>query len=220
MDRKVHVNSHLPPKRIKEDCFVMNSREQLRQAIRTARARLTDDERFQATEAAADILLSSPLISGGQHIACYYAVGAEIDMKAVIERIGQLNKKCYFPILSPREKGFLHFGEYRPNDKLTMNQFGIPEPKCLEDYYISPRSLDLVIVPLVAFDKKGNRLGTGSGYYDRTFAFKHESPETKTPILCGYAFSFQEVPEISHEAWDVRLDYIVTENEFIDCSEG
>jgi 5-formyltetrahydrofolate cyclo-ligase len=76
---------------------------------------------------------------------------------------------------------------------------------------IDPDQLDLVIVPLVAFDKSGNRLGKGGGYFDRTFEFLNEAPRPKKPFLCGIAYALQALPSIEPEPWDVKLNAVITE---------
>lgn len=187
----------------------INARQQLRQTMRAVRDRIDSATRDKAAHHAAELLIHSKLFHQNQHIACYLAVNSEMETKYIIEAIWRTHKKCYLPILSMKEKGFLHFGEYTKNLRLTKNQFDIPEPECVEGYCDAPSQLDLVIMPLIAFDKQGNRLGTGAGYYDRTFAFK-DSCDTK-PVLCGLAFSQQEVEQINSEKWDIKCDFILTE---------
>lgn len=191
----------------------MNVRQQLRQTIRAARDQIDSATRDKAARNAAELLIHSKLFHHSQHIACYFSVNSEIETKYIIEAIWRAHKKCYLPILSAEKKGFLHFGEYTKNSPLIRNQFGIPEPECIAGHCDMPSQLDLVIVPLIAFDKRGNRLGTGAGYYDRTFAFK-DSHAVK-PILCGLAFSQQEVAHIDVEAWDVKCDFIFTEQNIL-----
>ncbi len=196
----------------------MNNRQQLRQSTRATRNQIDSVTRDKSAQDAADILIKSKLFTQSEHIACYLNVNSEISTQYIIEAIWRENKKCYLPILSVEKKGFLHFGEYTKDSKLIKNQFGIPEPECVEGHCDMPSQLDLVIMPLVAFDKQGNRLGTGAGYYDRTFSFISPSSrgltagsETRNPILCGLAFSSQEVDHIDSEEWDVKCDFILTE---------
>ena len=77
--------------------------------------------------------------------------------------------------------------------------------------------LDVVLVPLVAFDRRGTRLGHGAGYYDAAFAFRHRSRRTR-PVLVGLAHAFQEVDHIDEREWDVPLDVVVTDRAVIDCA--
>jgi len=95
---------------------------------------------------------------------------------------------------------------------LIKNQYGIAEPKRNPRDAIAPWKLDIVITPLVAFDRDGNRLGMGKGYYDRTFSTKQHG--WRKPKLVGLAFSLQEATFI-HHAWDVPLDMVVTERDAV-----
>ena len=72
-------------------------------------------------------------------------------------------------------------------------------------------------MPLLAFDRRGNRLGYGGGYYDRSFAFLKDQLRPTEPLLVGIAYDFQELPEIAPERWDIALDFIATDRELIDC---
>ena len=87
-------------------------------------------------------------------------------------------------------------------DFLKINKYGIPEPETQNIVYP-----DVLLVPLVAFDKNLNRLGYGGGYYDRLIA---KISKKKKIIKIGLALSIQEVDEISINKYDQRLDYIVT----------
>ena len=80
---------------------------------------------------------------------------------------------------------------------------------------VEAASLDVVLLPLVGFDRQGHRLGTGGGFYDRTFAFRQQSPAP--PLLIGIAYTCQEVDSLEPAEWDVDLDWVVTEREAIDC---
>ena len=77
---------------------------------------------------------------------------------------------------------------------------------------IQPEKLELVLVPLVAFDKQGNRLGMGSGYYDSTFAFLQNQKRPTKPYLLGLAYEWQCCDSTFTEAWDIKLDAVATEN--------
>ena len=76
---------------------------------------------------------------------------------------------------------------------------------------MSANLLDMIFVPLVAFDLNGFRIGMGSGYYDRTFEKKLEIKDMKSPVLIGLAYEFQKQECLNHQPWDVPLDMVVTE---------
>ncbi|KKO08765.1 hypothetical protein LCGC14_0038840 [marine sediment metagenome] len=101
------------------------------------------------------------------------------------------------------------FVRIRPGDRLSYNRWGIPEPRPGLRHIVSPRRLDLVLMPLVGFDDAGNRIGMGKGYYDRTFAFRRR--QCSRPTLIGLAHECQQVAEgLTPAVWDVALDALVT----------
>jgi 5-formyltetrahydrofolate cyclo-ligase len=103
------------------------------------------------------------------------------------------------------------FIEHRKGEPLINNQFSIPEPSIRLRQPTKPWALDLVIMPLVAFDADCNRLGMGGGYYDRTFAYLNKRRFWRKPILIGVAHECQRVANLESEVWDIPLDAVVTE---------
>ena len=75
--------------------------------------------------------------------------------------------------------------------------------------------MDIIFVPLVAFDRNGNRLGMGGGFYDRALAFTQNSTNLSRPLLLGLAHHFQEVERLTSKKWDIPLNGILTDQEFI-----
>lgn len=168
--------------------------------------------RHQAGLAAAEILQQQTFFQAAQTIAVYYPLDHEFDCLPICKLIWQNNKKCYLPkmVAQYTKDKNLDFLLYEENDELMLNRHLILEPIANEG--IAPENLDLVFVPLIAFDDKGYRLGSGGGYYDYTFARKNSSNK---PLLIGLGFSFQEsINTLPHDAWDVPLDGILTENYF------
>ncbi len=108
----------------------------------------------------------------------------------------------------------MQFALYHENTRLKPNQYGILEPQ--SDSFMEANKLDLVLVPLIAFDSYGNRLGTGGGFYDRTFAFKKTSAK---PILTGVGFNLQAVDKIPTEEFDIPVQSILNETDLIEVKE-
>ena len=150
-------------------------------------------------------IVSLPIFKQSKHIAIYISVRGEIDTLPITEEIWTHNKLCYLPVVA--ENNTLRFILYKKNDKLIPNQYKIPEPIPSTQKIIAPENLDLVIVPVVGFDKDCNRLGSGAGFYDRTFAFRKTSTK---PLLIGIAYELQKVP-LKPNCWDIPLDMIITE---------
>lgn len=179
----------------------------IRKKFRALRAAVSPDERESMALDAANIFKSHPIFQASRHIACYCAYGQEFQTMSIIDAIWAAGKVCYLPALADSKT--LNFVQYNQDDELQPNQHLIPEPVS-NQHVIHPEKLDLVLVPLLAFDKLGNRIGTGGGFYDRTFAFMYTQPE-KSPFLLGLGYTFQECPDIQSEPWDVKLCGMLTE---------
>ena len=149
-------------------------------------------------------------------VAFYLPHKGEISpVKSLYRAIGA-KKQCYLPaILSNNKMVFRRFTHRR---ELHNNRFGIPEPKPTSSH-CTIRQLDLILMPLVAFDKRGNRIGMGGGFYDRALSHKRQFPSTR-PKLIGLAHSFQEISSIGSEPWDIPLTMIVTESASIRVASG
>ncbi|CAN5225461.1 hypothetical protein BH24PSE2_BH24PSE2_22430 [soil metagenome] len=126
----------------------------------------------------------------------------------------ELDKQVYLPIVRPN--GGLLFARWARGMQLHPNRFGIPEPPLANARCIDPRSLDLVLTPLVAFDAQGRRIGMGAGFYDRTFSFLNTQPRAARPMLVGTAYDMQRVEHIDADPWDVTLDAVATEERVYD----
>jgi len=147
------------------------------------------------------------LFKSAQDIAFYWPVRGEIDARSLINALIIENKKCYLPRLSTHTPRLLEFYRYDPEKNLIPNQFNIPEPAADPRYFIATQKLDIVLAPLVAFDQENNRLGTGCGYYDTTFAFKKKNSAQK-PFLIGLAYTWQKQVNLAQNDWDVPMDLI------------
>ena len=101
---------------------------------------------------------------------------------------------------------------------LHANRLGIAEPQA--GAALGARWLDVVFLPLVGFDRRGVRLGTGGGYYDRAFAFRQGRSAWRGPRLVGLAYSFQQLEHIATAPHDVLMDAVVTEKGLIRCGTG
>ena len=191
----------------------MDKRQQVRQQMRAQRSTLSTAEREDRALQLSSHFLHSRLFNNSQRIALYLSNDGEMDPWPIIEAAWQRHKQCYLPVLGLRPGNRLWFIPYHPAGKLTNNRFGIPEPvHARQQRSLKPQSLDLILMPLVAFDQHGNRLGMGGGFYDRTLSFLHHRHSWRKPRLIGLAYEFQRVDHLPNQHWDVPLDAIVTEN--------
>ena len=105
----------------------------------------------------------------------------------------------------------MRFAPFDPGEALVANRWGIPEPEWRPGSWVSARKPSVVLVPLVAFDSGGNRLGQGGGYYDRAFAFRNAAKNRRRPLLVGLGYDFQQVGQLDAKPTDVPLDAVITE---------
>ena len=103
----------------------------------------------------------------------------------------------------------MEFRKFAPDTRTEPNSLGIEEP--VDSEIIDSNELDIVITPLVAFDKNRNRVGMGGGYYDREFSYLDKNDQHRKPLLIGIAYDCQKVEEITPNPWDIPLFRIFTE---------
>jgi len=115
------------------------------------------------------------------------------------------NITTYVPMLDGETLQFAPWSEHTP---YSTNRFGIIEPEVPQNQWVTAEQLDAVLVPLVAFDNSGHRMGMGGGFYDKTFSNRRNQPGP--PWLIGVAHELQRVDTVYPEWWDVTLDKIVT----------
>ena len=186
-------------------------RQKQRQAIRIQRRALSPMERRSRSEALCAQLFRQPVFRSASNIALYLPADGEIDTASIIGRCWTLGKKVYLPVLVPFLDNSLWFARYKPDTRLVSNRYGIPEPQSVHRHRVKPLALDLVLTPLVGFDHKGNRLGMGGGYYDRSFAFLLRRRSWKKPHLVGLAYDFQQLKKLPAQPWDVPLTAVATD---------
>lgn len=187
----------------------------LRQQIRSQRRVLSDLEREQAAFLLCERIAASRTFQQSKHIAFYLTNDGEMDLSLLIQHAWQQGKKCYLPVLAEPNTQRLWFIPYSPDTKLRNNRFGIPEPiHSSRTRLRKTLSLDLVLMPLVAFDLDGNRVGMGGGFYDRTLAYLRHRKFWHKPNLLGIAYDFQKQEQIEANPWDIPMQAIATEKNF------
>lgn len=182
----------------------------LRNATRARRSQLSTEDIADASLTITNRLWHFPFMSRCRRIAAYYAVSGEIDCRYIIEGAWERGRDLFLPALHGEE---LMFVPYRPETVFLRNRFGIPEPIAARGKFFRPCQMDVVLTPLVGFDERGNRLGMGSGCYDRSFRFLHDRDAWIRPRLVGLAHEFQKVPKLKACSWDIPLHNAVTEKQ-------
>lgn len=167
----------------------------------------------QAAEKLCQHLVHHALVNQAQKIALYLAQDGEIDLTPTLTQLWKSNKQCYLPIVQADDK-LLKFARYTPDTQLKPNHFAILEPADRDTLDIA--DMEVVLVPLVAFDHYGHRLGRGGGYYDFSFAARKSAHK---PFAMGCAYAFQQQPPLPADSWDIKLDAVATEQGLIEFAK-
>lgn len=139
-------------------------------------------------------------------IALYYPISCEINILNILEV--EYFKKFTFLLPVVEKNNSMNFYKWKKNDVLLLNKYGTPEPFKLKR--IVP---DLIMVPILAFDSKKNRLGYGKGFYDKYL--NRYLKMNKKILSVGVAFSFQKYHNLPINSFDYKLDYLITEKGFV-----
>jgi len=190
---------------------VPTDKPEQRRILRARRNALSSEDQRLAAAQLASHLVTTRLFMVSRRIACYLSNDGEIDTKPVIERIWRMRKTCYLPVLSRLSHDRLWFAPAEPGMELTPNRFGIPEPVVQTRDLVRVQELDLVLMPLVGFDDRGNRLGMGGGFYDRSLEFLRHRAHWRKPHVLGLAYDFQRINGLEPDAWDIPLQGVVTD---------
>ena len=152
--------------------------------------------------------LSLPELSDARTVHIYVsAVNNEVDTLRLIDTLFELKKQVIVPRCAPEQRRLQHI-RITSLEELRPSRFGLLEPEITIENEVDAPAFDLILAPLLAFDRQGGRMGFGGGYYDFLF---QDCPRPKV----GLAYSFQEVTGVPMEPHDRRLDVIVTEKEII-----
>ena len=183
----------------------------LRREMRILRQALDDAQRQAAASGLLRNLMTLDAFTAADSVALYLVNDGEIDPINVMHWCWKNARRTYVPIVIQQQGNSLVFAPVGPDSEFGENRFGIPEPVVDEAEIIGAADLDLVLLPLVAFDASGNRIGMGGGFYDRTFEFVRDQ-DVRAPTMIGIAHELQRVPQIESESWDIPLSTVVTDS--------
>ena len=194
----------------------------LRKRLRRRRNALALADQMRAGCNLAERIKTLPAFRRSTRIALYLANDGEIDPAEIVKWCHKHAKQCYAPIIMGGRRSPLGFAEITPRARFRNNRFGIAEPTLPAEGLIGARELDLVLMPLVGFDRHGNRIGMGGGFYDTTFGFKKTSPLSfpGLPRLVGLAHEIQRIDKIDAENWDIPISAVVTDRRIYRCDRG
>lgn len=181
---------------------IQQAKDKLRKEISILKKKCTSDELHNRSLEVLSVLELTGIFQESKTIFIYNSLEDEVQTFDFIRKWSS-EKDFYLPVI---EKDEMVFRRCRSNTCFQQSAFGIMEP--VGENYTDYKKVDLIIIPGVAFDRKMNRLGRGKAYYDRFL------PKVKAPKL-GICFEFQLFDEIPADRNDVKMDYIVSENELI-----
>ena len=187
------------------------TKEEIREKYRKIRAQIPSETRKHADSQIAERLFNRPEYRDARIIYCYMSFKDQADTASIIDESLRLGKQVALPRVSGKRK--MEFFFISGQKDLVTGFMGIKEPAgyCLEAS--APSEDALVLLPGLAFDRSGARLGYGGGFYD-TYLAKHAGCKK-----AALAYSAQIAPEIPTEPVDVKTDMIITEKELIICSQ-
>ena len=177
----------------------------LRKQMRAVRRQLGPQAQTQASIAALSHALATELFASGKHVAAYWAAGSELSLKPLLALLLARGVFVYLPrIVGDDAMQFLRFhGE----NYLVPSPYEILSPKVDVAGPIAAQEIDVMLLPLLAFDPRGARLGQGGGYYDRYL----QGITTKKPVRVGVGFHFQALAQVPHATLDERLHAAITD---------
>jgi 5-formyltetrahydrofolate cyclo-ligase len=157
-------------------------------------------------------LLEELPLPRGAIVAGYWPLADELDPRMGLDRLGSRGHPLALPRMDGRDRP-LRFLAWRAGDVLVAGAFGVMEPHAAQPELLP----EVVLVPLLAFDRRGGRLGYGKGYYDRTLT--RLQSRTRPPLAIGLAFADQEVEDVPTGQDDVGLDGVITERALLRFAE-
>ena len=191
---------------------IFNDKEKLRKEILTKRKNIDIVEKEKMDKKILDEFYENKYYREAKNIFIYISYDSEINTKGIINEALKDNKKIYVPRTEFKTR-FMDAVEITSLDNLIESEYGILEPS-IEEPHIEPNELDLIVVPGVAFDRNGGRMGYGAGFYDRYFK-RISKDRIKKIAKLALAYDFQILEKVPMNEQDVPVNYIITEREFI-----
>lgn len=193
----------------------MNTKDSLRKEISLKRKNLSKKERLDSEESLVQLWESVGDSYKKNKVALYWPINGEVATNALISYFFSNGSKCFLPVISNNEENkLIDFALFEEQSRLVKNRFGIPEPN--KSKIIDLNQLDIIFLPCVCFDSRGNRIGMGGGFYDKTLSYLSKKEKTKLIIL---AYDFQEVESCFPESHDIKADACLTPNQYLNFKE-
>jgi len=179
----------------------------IRQELLARRNLLAETECRLWSQQAQQRLIDSDCFKAAQVLALYSPINNEVQTALLFDAAGAVRKRVCYPRTHSESLEFVEVAELQA---LKAGRFGVAEPQTGVPLPVT--EIDLLVVPGVAFDRTGHRLGYGKGFYDREL-----ERVTNTTISVGLCFGFQLCARLPREAHDQPVQFVVTESEFLSC---
>lgn len=189
-------------------------KKEIRQNILQKKGDLSNEAVQEKSLAMLETLNKIDFYKNAENVMLYISFGKEVLTKPIINDLMNRGKKVFIPVTVPKTKALIVSELKDFENDLQVGHFGVMEPKEEALRPVDPSIVDLVIVPGVAFDKKGYRIGYGGGYYDRFIPRL-----SKKATTVSLAFEMQLIDKVPTSPFDIPVQYIITENSFINCQE-
>jgi 5-formyltetrahydrofolate cyclo-ligase len=190
-------------------------KESIRKEMLRLRSLQAEEERIRKSQAIQKKIFELAEVAASSHVLIYLSLSSEVRTEVILEKLREMGKTIYVPIIERGKRGDMLISRLPAVDVLEYEKgpLGIFQParKCWD--IVSQSAIDFVLMPGLAFDLTGGRLGFGAGYYDRMLA-KHRSHIKRV----GLAFDFQIIDSVPQSDTDVPVEIIVTESRTIRCN--
>jgi 5-formyltetrahydrofolate cyclo-ligase len=202
------------------DFSLSEEKRALRRAMAERRDALTQAQRIEWATRAAEVFLDLPEARQARRVAGFVSTRSEIDTAPVLDRIRQRGTDVVLPrvstgLIPPR----LRFHRADQRADLVFGIFGLLEPRS-DAPEVPSHEIDLFMVPGLAFDLRGARVGYGGGYYDELAAYVRAHPDAANARFVGFGFDFQLLDACPTGEWDVPLDLVVSDARIVRCQEA
>ncbi|NLI60335.1 MAG: 5-formyltetrahydrofolate cyclo-ligase [Clostridiales bacterium] len=188
---------------------INNKKDKIRSKMKRLRNELTMDEVLDKSSSIQNLFNLFRSEHSIENYMSYVSIGNEVRTVGIIEKLLEEGKNVSVPLCIPERTGLVASRIYHL-DELEPSYFGLLEPKKEFIRPVEPQAIEMILIPGLAFDRKGNRLGLGKGYYDRFL-----TRLSANVLKIGLAYRFQIIEEVPIGSWDVPLDIIITDKEII-----
>jgi 5-formyltetrahydrofolate cyclo-ligase len=191
----------------------LDERNRIRRVYRALRQDLDADTRRRASQAIADRLLACEMVASARCVMTYLSFNHEVETFPLVRRLLAEGMRVAVPYIHEGAINLIAAEIENLDHDLQTGPMGILEPRPDRLRPLDPESVVVNLVPGLAFDEMGFRIGYGKGYYDRFLLLR-----SRRSVSVGLAFEVQVTRRVPHEFWDIPVDFIATESRLIDCS--